>query len=1194
MATKVLIVLDGAYRFDVGAGGTQDFTYTALVGALTSAGMQVTKAHRQADTSATLQTFTFTGAGINLLEYDVIWLIGFEGRNAINMLGTSGATNLSDAELAAITRFMDAGGGVFATGDHDGVGADMCGHIPRVRAARCWYGEGDSASPMPAGFPRNFPPVTSARADTTRSNSLGDYSEFPAPFIWFENQSDAVPQPITPTTTPAHPILRRDGNDITVFPDHMHEGRVLGEVAGYDYTQSILLDGQSFTEFPMVAGDWPKPEIIATGEVIGFQNRDAVTGAFVIDDAISAPKTVNSLSVYDGRRAGVGRVVTGATFHHYIDINLTGDTDINSASRKLRTGPDAEKGHGFAHPGAEAIFADIKAVFVNITHWLARPRPAISLILERSTFGQDEVTVNPQFDGALLVTVDGLKPSQFPGGGITTLSPTAAQLISWAPAIMPSGTSAIEIVPTAVSSDDPTLPERLQRFTFTYRLRFIADAFGFVGAFQTVPVSATLSTAAAPVPLTDTAWIQLVKSANPFMLDLDGGNTTTWLSSDLKVFPVVEGETVHGITLADGASRAQALTFIRNLTTSISVAQFEALAGNQSASALSPFPTTTNTNKKVYNFALARVRRNGTMAAADAVRVFFRVFTSQTTAALTYNAPMGTPIEGYLKTAGAAPIALPGVTSSGTEWLSFPFFAATRAASPSGQTDTDNVKAITVAENNKFFGALLDNNLDDAYLASTPISAGAKVSLPTLLMGEHQCLVAQIEFTGTPIPSGAKPATSDKLAQRNIALSAVANPGVNASRTAMHTFEIEATPHPISDGLLPDELLLEWSRDVPADTYVSLYIPSWNAHDVVALADRVYARHELRAVDTHTVELPGGGIRYVPIPKSLHRQTGVISAELPLGIKKGQRFDVSVRQITNQRRNIKIPQPKVKEISQKEAEKLLREINQGKDKKSAKRAGNTTQERGIFDLGGNRTLVTDLSLFDAVGEHALVIEQPDPQAVAAAIRDSRTWRETVGAFQLGILVSTKDDMLLHHLRLLSVMTWRAAKLSRKSRWYAAFTHYVERLAEKVRALGGDPFAVPATPDGMIPQLPGKGGGQTVGGAAETDQGGAANPQDDYFESHDWLSETTGLEPPAVAKPGIWSGKISGLLFDHFGDFEGFTLESYSGSQQRFTSREAAILDLARTAWSERYVVTVITVAAHSHQVRRLLIRGYAD
>jgi hypothetical protein len=76
-----------------------------------------------------------------------------------------------------------------------------------------------------------------------------------------------------------------------------------------------------------------------------------------------------------------------------------------------------------------------------------------------------------------------------------------------------------------------------------------------------------------------------------------------------------------------------------------------------------------------------------------------------------------------------------------------------------------------------------------------------------------------------------------------------------------------------------------------------------------------------------------------------------------------------------------------------------------------------------------------------------------------------------------------------------------------------------------------------------------------------------------------------------ANPELWSGKISGLLFDHFGDFEGFTLESYSGPQRRFFSRESAICELARTAWRERFVVTVISAAPESRRVRRLLLRG---
>lgn len=1182
MATKVLIVLDGDYRFEANAsGGIKDFTYTALVGALTGAGFELTRAHRQSDTTpGVINSFNFAGAGVNLLDHDVIWMIGLDGRNVTEPGGTS---LLSEAELAAITRFMDAGGGVFATGDHDSIGSDMCGRIPRVRAARSWYGEGDTLTPMPPGFPRNHPPSDAARADTIQANPSGTYTGHPAPFVWFENQSDSVPQPITPTSSPAHPILRRDGRDIVVYPDHMHEGQTLGEVAGYDYGQSITLDGQSFTEFPIVAGEHPKPEVIATGQGLAHATFSGASGSGD-EDTASAAKTVNTLSVYDGRRAGVGRVVTGATFHHYVDINLTGDTDVTPGGPQDRVGADAAKGHGFAHPGAEAVFSDIQAVFANITHWLARPRPHIGLILERSTFGQDEVTVNPQFDAAILVTVDGLKPGQFPNGG-----PSAANLADWAPTVS-TGNAAIEITPTAVASDDPGMPERVQRFTFTYRLRFVADAFGFAGQQQTLAVSASLATSAAPATLTDSAWLQLVKSANPFMLDLANGNTTHWLSSDLKVFPVVEGHSVHGVTLPNGATRAQALQFIRDLVTSMSTSQFESLAGGQAASALSPFPTTDD-GDKVYNFAIARVRRNGTLLAAEDVRVFFRIFTAQTTAALTYQEAMGAPIDGYLRTGGANPIALPGQAAG--EWVSFPCFAESRAGTPDAQADGFNVKDIGTSEHDKLFGALLDNNLDGDYLPQAPGGGGA-VTLPDLLLSEHQCLVAQIEFAGTPIPSGANPATSDKLAQRNIALSEVANPGLTASRVAMHTFEIEATPLPITGELVPDELLLAWSPRVPEGSVVSIHIPSWDAHAVVALADRFYPRHELRATDAHTIELPAGGMRYVPIPKSARRQTGVISAELPLGIRKGQRFDVSVRQITWRGRKVRMPESKFQKISLVEAARLLKAAGVEVDTPPVRKAAAVPAlPQGMFDLGDRRTLVTDLSLYDAAGDHALLVERPDPKELAAARQAARLWRQTVGAFQLGIPVSTKADMLTHHLRLLSVMTWRLARLTRKSRWHAAFTRYVEMLADKVRALGGDPFGVPATPDGTLPTTPGE--TPTTGTPGTPGPGGAGDPTDPGFDpgDDDWLSDTGG-GTPGDTKPELRSGKVSGLLFDHFGDFEGFTLESYGGEHRRFFSRENTICELARTAWRERYVVTVVSVAGKSRRVLRLLLRGAAD
>lgn len=1187
---KVLIVLDNSYRFSE-ATGTPDFTYTVLVGALEDAGHEVTRAHREVDGSAQISNFNFK-TSVNLMDFDVVWLIGKSGRNEFNSTIDSGKGLGDDADpamveqLTALAEYMAAGGGVFATGDHDSIGSEMCGHVPRVRAMRAWYGTDDGASPMPAGFPRNYPRSSAGRADTTQRSGKADYGG-DANLVWFENQSDSTPQTITPKS-PTHPILRRGDQDIKVFPDHMHEGKVLGDLGGdYDYTQSIPIGAKSFVEFPLVAGNRELPRIIASGKTTQYTNK-YVSGATIDSNTEQAGvKDVDTFSVYDGRLAGVGRIVTGSTFHHYVDINLTGDSGVD-ATDAMKSGADTRKNEGFAYamPSVPGAFEDIKAVFVNITNWLARPKPKITIILERSNFSQAEANANSQFDNVILVTVDGLKPSQFPDGPLDDLTPSMTDLGKWAPKLSFAEPAGLTIAPIGVDSDDPSLPARLQRFTFRYGLTIdAATAFAFAEDINTVRIDASLGALEVSAALTDRAWIQLVKSSNPFSLDLANNNKTPWLSSDLKIFPVVAGASKVGKTLPNNATRADALVFLKDVVDDITIAQFEGLPSGQSESALSPLPTTTGGgNKKVYNFALARVRVNPADADAGNVRVFFRIVPSPTTAALTYRESGGIPTGTYKKTPGAAPIPLPGTNGAGTEWVSFPVFAEPREVDPEDQDNAGNIKDVDAGQS-VIFGALIDNNLNDPYLPAKP-TGGASQSVRDLMMGEHQCIVAQIEFPGTPIPDGATPYTSDKLAQRNIAFSEIANPGLDASRMALHTFEIEAAAHGISEASPPDELLLEWASPPPDGTEVSIYVSGWQAAEVIALADRFYPRHDIRQIDTRTLALPGGGTRYVPLPTSQQRWTGVLIVQFPLGVKQGQRFDLTVRQITTRRRMVDVP-PKVTAIPREAAARLLASGKAGAKVAKAE----TALPIGVFDLGDNHSLVTDMRVFDAPNDHAVIIEHPDREQLAAARRQSGVWRETIGAFQLGIPVSVKGAMLGYHIRLLSMMRWRADKLRPNDRWYDSFRHYVVLLADKVRALGGDPFAVPATPDGSV-DVPGQGiaGGGDVGSVSTDD------PKNPTFEpgADDWLGGTDGLASAGETRPGLWSGKVSGLLFDHFGDFEGFFLEDYAGGQHRFFSREAAIRDLAETAWQERYVVTAITVSADSRRIRRLLIRGYPD
>ncbi len=831
---------------------------------------------------------------------------------------------------------------------------------------------------------------------------------------------------------------------------------------------------------------------------------------------------------------------------------------------------DAHVGHGLGDP--PTAITSITTVYRNITEWLARPTPVLQLILERSTFSQDEATASSTFDHAVLVTVDGLKASQFPSGGIPGLGPVpAGPTPPWAPQVAAPDPSVIRIELVSVDSDDHTLSPILHRFTFTYRVNFlnVASAFNFMGGTSTVPVNASQTSPALPAPLTDSADIELVTSANPFMLDLDNSNTTAWLSSDVKVFPVVAGDGKLGATLAPGAMPGDALTFLQGMLSNVDIPSFVALNPDEGGSALSPFPTTTGMpTKNVYNFALARVRVARHAAIATDVRVAFRIVPSPTTASLTYQTVGTTPIGSYLQTAAADPIALPGQDGAGSQWLSFPCFATGRSLPPDTQTDDHNRKDLPInmgGEISYFYGALIDNNLMAPYLTETPSSLGAAVPLSTLLMGEHQCLVAQVVYSGAPIPNGANPATSDKLSQRNLAFSPVANPGLDASRMALHTFEIEATPT-ASLGLRPDELLLQWTEEPPARTSVDIFIPTWKAQDVVDLADRLYPRHDITVVDAQTISVPGGGTRYVPIPSNNQRQTGVISAQFPLGVVKGRRFDLSVRQVTTRSRAVDPVAPKTTRISLAEAAKLIERLDAGTKSKGK----GSKPARGVYDLGGNKILITDLRVVDDYGDHALVVEHISPEKAAEVKRAAGAWRETIGAFQLAVPVSDKAGMLPHHLRLLSVMRWRAEHLpQRKGRWNVTFLRYVEMLAEKVRALGGDPYAVPPTPDGTWPGLYGEGVGFTPGGGLRPAGG---------------LGAGGGL---IGWERGGTTGKIVSLFYDHFGDFQGFVLETFEDHHRRFLSHEARIEELAREAWLERYVVTVWAEGDERLEVREM-------
>src|SRR5262245_17392487 len=162
--SKILIVLDGLLRFEsnavfsisrmvahlrafrLGFGG---FTVTVA----TRDGGRVTRANPDEDQYA-YEGFRFdqkVAGKYTIDSFDQIWLFGYwcgndEKGNDPDSLDPSldAIANDSDfhptstSELKVLSRWMDAGGGLFATGDHHLLGAAMCHRIPRARTMRRW------------------------------------------------------------------------------------------------------------------------------------------------------------------------------------------------------------------------------------------------------------------------------------------------------------------------------------------------------------------------------------------------------------------------------------------------------------------------------------------------------------------------------------------------------------------------------------------------------------------------------------------------------------------------------------------------------------------------------------------------------------------------------------------------------------------------------------------------------------------------------------------------------------------------------------------------------------------------------------------------------------------------------------------------------------------------------------------------
>lgn len=736
--------------------------------------------------------------------------------------------------------------------------------------------------------------------------------------------------------------------------------------------------------------------------------------------------------------------------------------------------------------------------------WSARlsviPKQA-SFAMDRSSFGQDEVNAmlvqaNP-FDvsPAFYVIVDGFAPAE--------LGITAGDLIG-APGTVPTfnqspATTGIAIeAPTQLVADDPTLPAGVaQRFTWVYPISITSDA-DFTAPLRNIALTASIG------GVTANAILELRQEPNPYEVD----GQTVWLSTDLRVFQAKNGQARFGSTLT-GSSLSAASSFITQVISNLNSGSSggETFDGLPSDSGDVALYNTDSSGTAVFTFAIARVRYRALVDDAHAVRVFFRMFPAlQVSLAYDTAATYRTFSDGVLN---GQKIPLLGRVSNNI--LSIPCFAAPRidtaTASMTTQTDPANVRTLvhdaSGIEVESYFGCILDVNQPAQLVfplnpsTDGPYSA-SRQSILSLVRNAHQCLVAEIAFDPDVISAGSTPGSSDKLAQRNLSLIASDNPGAAASRRIPNTFEVRPTPTAHAAAGFHDELMIDWGN-VPDDSVARVYLPDTEPDEVLDLAKRLYRAGRLERLDGHTLQTRAGGITYIPVPAGAQiNHAGLLTIDLPPGIKRGQSFHAVVRQFTH-----------------------------------VGRASKRTQ--GVEP--------------DAL-EHVALSAAPS----AAASGQLIVWEHVLGAFQVTIPISTRSLLLEDEVRLFSLLQWILGKVPQPDRWYLPFKRYVQEIGERVGGFGGDPGSVEPDPNGLP-------------GGVKPGQG----------------------RPGGHGRRRDFAGKVSGILYDRFGDFEGFILDTREGDH-RFYSREHTIEDLAVRAWRERTLIVVDVDADDPHRPESILLR----
>ncbi len=696
-------------------------------------------------------------------------------------------------------------------------------------------------------------------------------------------------------------------------------------------------------------------------------------------------------------------------------------------------------------------------------------------IVNRDTFSNSEVTAmgSPAvFPNAFSVVYDGFAPAEL--GATSTPLPNPPPTL---PTFSFTGASNITAVNPSASYESPSgTIDMPQRIVISYDLRFANsnDFPGTAGAENFVNMQASLSydvdtgTGGSTVNLVERAATELalVNQPNPYMVDTEQGDPSPhWLSVDTRVFQTTLGGVIGtGPTGPNGPATQGDMDTDSNAPFEF-IQQVVKNFNNQPNNNSHPFLTQLTEDEsgsqlelsqkvggqRVYNYAIAKVRYLAPSGVdATNVGVFFRVF-STAVSGLGYDATSGST-GNYRRTGNtnASSVPLLGIENDSQgqpETACIPFFASARVdtstvAMTTQLPDTTNIQTIagTGAENVAYFGAWLDINLapGDPHFRQFPLGpsgvtgwpngpfSGSLSSIQQLMLGTHHCMVAEIFFwppsvVSDPIPHNATPASSDRLAQRNLVLVESGNPGYPATHTVQHTFIVKPPVAPATTragigrtdqvaalrmdtgtskrakhseenlaaaivtprDIGPDELMIRWNN-VPRQSQATLYFPEIDVREILALSALRQHPTVLERVDEHTLRCRLSDVTFIPLPERKGTLAGLLSVTLPDGIRTGQVYKFSV-------------------------------------------------------------------------------EQYSPTVLPRIKRSFP--RKTQGAFQMTIPVRPDPEILPKEIRKLAVMKYIQQAIPASSRWYSIFVRYIDQIEARVRGFGGDPHTVKPAPDG---------------------------------------------------------------------------------------------------------------------------------